>query len=142
VVGNAVVSHNSALTRPERWRAALINCGPQSLLTAFSAAEASGLTGWERDEVHVLVPRGARIKRVDEIPLVVHHVHEWDMVRRHAVQPWQRLAPALEVAAGSFDGPRPACGLLAAAVQQRLIRAASLREALEDASGYDIAGSS
>jgi hypothetical protein len=42
----------------------------------------------------------------------------------------QRLAPALLVAAATFERPRPACGLLAAAVQQRLLRADDRQTAL------------
>lgn len=44
-----------------------------------------------------------------------------------------RIAPALVVAAGSFESARPGCGLLASAVQQGLVRADSLRDALEHA---------
>ena len=133
LAGLAVVTHNSELTRRERWRATLINCGPHALLTSFSAAEAFGLSGWEREAVHVLVPRGARIRRVTEVSVVVHRARDWASVRRHAAHPWHRLAPAVVVAAGSFGTARPACGLLAAAVQQRLLRAESLELALVNA---------
>jgi len=43
------------------------------------------------------------------------------------------LAPALVLAASSFRSSRPGCGLLAAAVQQRLLRPDDLRSALRAA---------
>lgn len=44
-----------------------------------------------------------------------------------------RLGPALVIAAGDFRNPRPACGLFAAAVQQRLARPKDLLAAVADA---------
>ena len=45
----------------------------------------------------------------------------------------QRLAPAVTLAGSTFARPRPAIGILAAAVQQRLVRPSDLRSALESA---------
>jgi hypothetical protein len=133
LVGRAVVLTRGALVGPDRGEAALINCGPRAVLTAFSAAEAAGLVGWERPEVHVLVPRSARVCVVDELDMVVHRSRAWNEVACHPAARRHRLAPALIVAAASFDNARPACALLAAAVQQRLARPEHLRAALADA---------
>jgi hypothetical protein len=130
VVGRAVATTNGELTRRQGWAAALINCGPRSVLTAFTAAESFGLLGWERREIHVLVPGGARIRAVDGLPVVVHRVRDWRTVDAHPQGARQRLAPALIAAAGTFAAARSACGLLAAAVQQRLVRTDELRAAV------------
>ncbi|MDT4934175.1 MAG: hypothetical protein QOK11_2067 [Pseudonocardiales bacterium] len=43
--GRAIVLHNGAPERAELWQIALRNSGRQAVLTAFTAAEALGLTG-------------------------------------------------------------------------------------------------
>jgi len=127
-VGHAIVRHNGPLSRDDHLRVALINQGPRAVATAFTAAELFGLTGWERDEIHVLVPRGARVAQLPGVR--IHYVGRWSAAPRHAVRPLHLLAPALVVAAASFAEARPACGILAAAVQQRLLRASDLHTAL------------
>ena len=131
-VGRAIVAHNGPLTEREKWRAALINSGPRAVLTSFTAAQAHGLTGWHRNEIHVLVPGGARIHPVPALNVQVHYASSWDATERVEVRSLHALAPALLVAAGSL-APRPACGLLAAAVQQRRTSAVTLSAARERA---------
>lgn len=128
VWGKAVVLHNTAPTVEQRRHAALINCGPRAVLTSFTAAEAWGLKGWARDEVHVLAPAGTR--RPHFPGLVLHRTGRWDRADLVPVGRRHRLAAALIVAASDFDSPRPGCGLLAASVQQRLARPDELRRAL------------
>jgi hypothetical protein len=126
--GRAVVLHNGPLQPEESAEAALVNCGPRAALTGFTLAEARGLRGWHRDAIHVLVPAGARIVRPPGLALRVHWSGRWAeedvRARRHA------LEPALVLAAGTFPSARPACGLLAAGVQQRLTTADRLRGAI------------
>ena len=128
--GLAIVLHNGALSADERWRAALINCGPRSVLTSFTAAESFGLRGWEREAIHVLAPAGTRRPAVEEFAIRLHLASSWRSVDQAAGRRIQRVAPAALVAASSFPHPRPACGLLAAVVQQRLATPAQLRQAL------------
>lgn len=128
LAGSAVVLHNGALGRQQRWRAALINCGPRSLLTAFTAAQARGLAGWDRPEVHVLAPAGTAAPALTGISVRLHRVRHSDRVLAH--RGIHALAQAIPLAAGTFESVRPACGILAAAVQQRLITAAELRAGL------------
>lgn len=123
-VGTAIVLHNGPLTRSQRERVAAINCGPRAVLTSFSAASAWGLTGWERDEVHVLAPGGATNPNLPG--LVLHRTRDWDRADIAPNRRLHRLAPALLLAAAAFRSERPGCGLLAAGVQQRLVRAADL----------------
>jgi hypothetical protein len=63
-IGAAVLLHNGPPTRAQYRHVALINFGPRAVLTSFTAAEDWGLTGWERDAVHVLAPAGTRHPRL------------------------------------------------------------------------------
>lgn len=125
--GHAIALHNGPLTREQRWFVARVHGGPRALLTAFTVAEAFGLEGWRREPVDLLVPLGARRCRTSPVALTLHRVRDWDAVQRHGPAPVHRVADALLVAAASFPSGRPACGLLAAAVQQRLVTVADLR---------------
>jgi len=129
-IGKAVVTHNGELTREQRWRVGLINCGPRAVLSSFSAAEALGLTGWSREETHVLAPAGVARPHLPGQPLVLHRTTRLDPNQLMGRLRCHRIAPALVLAAASFGSPRPGCGLLAAGVQQRLPCAADLRAAV------------
>src|SRR5205823_14229128 len=61
-LGYAIVCHNGPLSRHQVWTVGRLHGGPQALLTAFTAAEACGLTRWERNVVHLLVPAGTRLR--------------------------------------------------------------------------------
>ena len=87
--------HNGPLSRRQRWRIALVHGGPRALLTAFTAAEAFGLRGWERDTVHVLAPSGTRQRRGCPLPMRLHTDSNWDHVRRHRESVLQVLPDAL-----------------------------------------------
>jgi hypothetical protein len=131
MIGTAVLLHNGAPSTPQYRRVALISCGPRSVLTSFTAAEEWGLRGWERDEVHVLAPAGTASPRLVGVRL--HRSRDWSRVDISTGRRLHRLAPALVVAAAEFRMPRPACGLFAAAVQQRLLRPRDLAVALQAA---------
>lgn len=127
--GHAIVLHNGPLTQAQRWFVARMHTGSRSALTAFTAVQALGLTGWERTEVHVLVPRGARLLTCP-VPIELHRVHDWTAVRLHPNRTIHDCSAAVLVAAGSFPTARPACGIVAAAVQQRLVGVQDLSAAL------------
>jgi hypothetical protein len=131
--GYAIALHNGPLTREQQWFVARAHGGPQALLTGFTAAEAFGLRGWQREQVDVLVPLGARCVVGSPVPLRLHRVRDWDSVQRHGQAPVHRAADALLRASATFPSPRPACGLLAAAVQQRIVSAAELSDGLDRA---------
>src|SRR5262249_6009505 len=65
--GKAIVLHNGPTDRREHEAIALINCGPRSVLTSFTGAQRWGLRGWERDDIHVLAPAGARDPRLPNV---------------------------------------------------------------------------
>lgn len=127
-VGRAIVLHNGPLTPGQCRHVAVINCGPGAQLASFTAAQAHGLTGWERPEIHILGPAGvARPPRVPEFHLVLHRTASPLSRTPDRRQP---MADALVLAAAGFASARPACGILAAGVQQRLISAGDLSAAL------------
>lgn len=130
-LGVAYVLHNGPLTRHQRWRVALLNCGPRAVLAGFTAAEALGLRGWERDLVHVLAPAGVAPPRVDGVGIRLHRTRRLRAGSVLAVRRCQLIDPALALAAGTFQRPRPAVGLVAAGVQQRLTTAFELRAEVE-----------
>lgn len=129
--GRAILLHNGAPTEEERHRIVLLNCGPRSVWTAFTALQFAGLTGWERETTHVLVPCGSRPVRLPGMPMRVHFTGAWDPAEHLAVRRLHRPADALLVAAATFHTARPACGIVCAGVQQRLVTAAMLRAAFE-----------
>lgn len=126
--GQAIVVHAGPLTPAEQRQVALLNCGPRALLTSFTSLEVDGLAGWERPETHVLAPAGVARPNLPQLPIILHRTaHPIDA---HAARRCHRPAGAALVAAGSFRNPRAACGLLAATVQQRLVRPTDLDRAL------------
>lgn len=132
--GYAIVLHNGPLTPVERWHVARLHGGRTALLTSFTAAEAAGLRGWQRDEVHVLARPGTRVSARCPVPLRLHRTHDWNAVRRMADGPVHLLSQALVVAAAELDSPRAACGIVAAAVQQRLVPPTGVKSAVLQAS--------
>lgn len=127
--GKAVVLHNGPLTARQLDRVAMVNAGPRVLLTAFTGLELLGLTGWRREARHLLVPTGARVRKLPGVPVRVHKVVKWSDVEVSARSFRIHDAPAAAVvAAGVTTRPRTACGLLAALVQQRICTVDSLRD--------------
>jgi hypothetical protein len=131
VHGRAVVLHNGPLTRQQRWNVVLISAGPRVMLTAFTALEQLGLTGWNRDEVHVLVPYGAREVSAGSIAVRTHRTRSWSLPADPTRLRCQRAPGALFTATQTVAAPRTACGLLAAAVQQRITSATEMLQYLE-----------
>jgi hypothetical protein len=132
-IGRAVVLHNGTPTPAELRTAALVVLGPRAILTAFTALEEWGLNGWEREAIHILVPRGARVTRPDGLPVRVHYTDGWNTAPMHEARRLHRPAAAALLAASTFAKPRPACGTLASTVQQRLVRPSDLVDAIDRA---------
>jgi hypothetical protein len=133
-LGAAIVLHDGPLTQVQRWRVGLINTGPRAMLAAFSAAELAGLRGWERDEVHVLAPPGSSSRLVPGLTIRLHRSRRgWPPAIDPPVLPCQPLADAVLLAAASFSSAGPGCGLLAAAIGQRVVAPTALERSLLDA---------
>lgn len=100
------------------------------MLTAFTAAEYLGLRGWERESIHVLAPLSVADPEVPELQIRLHRTRRWTAASDPRALRCQSLAPALVLAASTFESARPGCGLLAAGVQQRLTRTEALERSL------------
>lgn len=126
VGSRAVVLHSGPLPKVQLWWCALINTSGHAVLAGPTALEAAGLKGYETETIHVAVPKSARpVKQ----PGVV--VHESRRLRPSDVHPGRRppqvraAVAVVQAALWSPDAAR-ACALLAAAVQQRLVRLGEL----------------
>lgn len=120
----AVVLHNTSLTHTQRVWAAVLNAGSQGGAAAgLTAAATYGLRGYDSADVHLLLPRGARITAIAGV-----QVHFTRRPLAMAVHPSRlpamtRLERSLVDAAGWAANDRDACAILAAAVQQGLTTA-------------------
>ena len=136
-LGPTVIAlHNGPLDVAQRWSAAVLACEAPSALAARTAAQAAGLSGWETEAIHIVVPRGAKVNTlVPEVPLRVHESRRFSPGDLHPTRtpPQVTIERALVDAAVWSRRPRTACGILAAGVQQRLTTAPRLREELENA---------
>ena len=52
-----------ALTREQWWWLGILHAGPRAILGGLTAAEATGLRNWQRDEVTVLIPQQLEVGR-------------------------------------------------------------------------------
>jgi hypothetical protein len=129
-----VVLHSGELTRRQRAWVGLLHAGPEAALALATAAEAGGLRGYLEWTVHVAVPHGREVGHLDH-PLVNVRLHQTRHVSsglapgrtpaRHALP---RAVIEMASAAHSDDRTR---AVIAAAVQQRLLRPADLSRVVE-----------
>jgi len=130
-----VILHNGPLTPEQQRWAAVLTAGSRSALAERTALEVAGLRGWEDDGVHILTPRGRTAPPISEFRVVMHETRvpaggclavigdpQRTRVERSAID-----------AAGWSPRVRPACGLVAAVVQQRLSTGPRLLVALDAA---------
>jgi len=142
----AVVLHRGVLTREQGWWVGVLHGDlreitgierspelPVAALTGLSAAEAGGLAGFETRVVHIAVEHGREVEDLDD-PAVRVAVHQTRHLERSEVHPTQRPArlrlPRAVVESAShvaIQRPARARALIAAAVQQRLVRPQDLR---------------
>lgn len=132
-VGRAIVLHNGELNREQQWRAALISCGPGAVLTGLAAAQVHGLNGWATEHIDVLVAVGSLAPPVPGLSIRLHRTRRQSAPEIIAARRLHRVAPAVVLASDLMLNPRSACGLLAAAAQQRLTTALELGRAVEAA---------
>ncbi|MCB7137157.1 endonuclease domain-containing protein [Cellulosimicrobium marinum] len=129
---DVVVLHRGPLTRAARCWVAVLGAPAGAALGAWTALELRGLTGWDREPLHVVIARG---QRADRHPWLV--VHE---SRRPATGDVGVVAglPVHDVARAAVDAAawqpswRTASGLVAAVVQQRLATPAVLLAKLDE----------
>jgi hypothetical protein len=128
-----VVLHTGTLTQRQlHWAAVLAQPG-RAALAGITAATTLGLQWTPTPDVHIVVPYGSRWPALDNV--VCHISRRFSELDLHPVRtpPTVRIARALVDAASWTAAPRPAVGVLAAGVQQRLTTAERLRAELAGA---------
>lgn len=127
-VVSAVTGHLTV--RQRRWLGVL-HAGPRSMLGGLTAGARHGLTGWERDSVTVLVDDELSFEPVPGIRFFRSRRPFDLLLSPRPGIPSCHLEAALLLWA-AYDAPlRPAHGVLAAAVQQRLTTPERMREWLD-----------
>lgn len=132
-VGRTVVAaHNATLSPLQRDWAAVLSAGPTAALCGRSAAAHFGLRGWDDGSIHVLVEHGTSPAAVP-LPVKVHESRRYGPDDRHplAAPPMTPLERSVIDAAAWTATPRSACGLVVAAVQQRLTTPARLQREMK-----------
>lgn len=134
-IGTTVVaSHNGPLTPEQQRYAAVLGAGARAALCGRSAAAVQGLTGWDDGLIHVLVERGTTPPSMP-LPVKIHESRRYTPTkdRRPAgTPPMVTLDRSIIDAAAWTSRPRSACGLVIAAVQQRLSKPHRLLAQLDD----------
>ena len=133
--GGIVVAQSGPLTEFQALRIAVLWAGPGGALAGLTAASLDGLQGFtdrgpfaERP-IHVLVPVSSPPRRTrPSLPLVVHYSRLLSADDIHPLRrpPRTRMARSLVDAAAWMATDRGAQAVLAAGVQQRLVRIADL----------------
>ena len=127
-----VVAHSGPLTDEEQLWAALLAAGRDAVLGGLTAAVLDGLTGFEAPAIQLVIPAARRVRTV--LPgVVVHRSRVLGTEDVHPVRlpPRTRLARSLLDAAAWCGSDNRARALLAAGVQQRLVRADQLVDVLQ-----------
>jgi hypothetical protein len=130
-LGRAIVLHDGPVSPRQRlWVAVLTAPGP-AIITGRTAAARFGLRGFAANTIDVLVP--ATAKPVDLEGTTWRRCQTFNEVVVAPSSGPAMATPAQSIvdAARWTARPRPACGLIAAAVQQRVISARVLRDQLE-----------
>jgi hypothetical protein len=130
-----VVAQSGPLTEIQALRIAVLWAGPGGALAGLTAASLNGLQGFTDRErlterpIHVLVPASSPARRArPNLPLVVHYSRLLGADDIHPLwrPPRTRMARSLVDAAAWMATDRGAQAVLAAGVQQRLVRIADL----------------
>ncbi|MCW2598739.1 MAG: hypothetical protein JWM02_568 [Frankiales bacterium] len=132
-VGPVVIAlHNGPLTPEQQTWAAMLSAPGLVAVAGRHAASEYGLTSWDGPVPEIVVPRGHHLPALP-FPVRVHESRRFAEEDVHpARSPYRtRLERSIIDAATWTPSPRAACGLLAAAVQQRLTQAERLAVALD-----------
>lgn len=130
----AVVLHNGPLTHEQKTWVAVLSAPGLVAVAGRHAARLHGLRNWPGLEPEVVVVRGDRFPALP-FPVRVHESRRFAPQHVDAERAPSRTGVARSVidAASWSPTPRAACGLLAAAVQQRLTTASRLARELRRA---------
>jgi very-short-patch-repair endonuclease len=132
-VGTGVlVMQSGPLTETQRLWASILAAGDGAVLGGLTAARLDGLAGFEDHRIYLVIPASRQVRKA--LPGVVVH-RSWLLEARdvHPVRspPRTRVSRSIVDAAAWAATERGARAILAAGVQQRLIRAADLSALVE-----------
>jgi very-short-patch-repair endonuclease len=122
-----LVTQSGPLTEQQRLWVAVLAAGDGAVLAGLTAARLDGLTGFDETRTYLLLPASRRVRKA--LPGVV--VHRTRLLGPADVHP-ARLPPRTRIARSVVDAAawaatdRRAMAILAAGVQQRLIKTAEL----------------
>jgi hypothetical protein len=127
-----VVTHSGPLADEQILWAAVLAAGPGAVLAGLTAARLDGLTGFGDRRIHVLVPEERRVRSAG-LGMTVHRstLLRPDDVHPVRLPPRTRLARSVVDAAAWAGTDNRARAVLAAGVQQRLVRVSDLWPAVE-----------
>lgn len=130
-----IACHNGDLNEAQQLWAGVLNADSrgQAGLAAWTGAAAGGLTGWARPSHHVLVRRGTLVSPLRGVAVTLHESRRFDPVEDlhpAALPPRTRIERSVLDAGAWSTTDRGACGVVAAAVQQRLTTATRLLDVL------------
>jgi very-short-patch-repair endonuclease len=127
-----LVTQSGPMTEEQRLWAPVLAAGRGAVLAGLTAARLDGLAGFEDHRTDVLIPASRRVRQ--PLPgIAVHRSVLLEPVDVHPTRrpPRTRVGRSLVDAAAWAATDRRARAILAAGVQQRLIRAADLGAVLE-----------
>ncbi|MCU0283502.1 MAG: type IV toxin-antitoxin system AbiEi family antitoxin domain-containing protein [Candidatus Nanopelagicales bacterium] len=127
---NVFADRDGDLSVPQLRLAAVLECGPGSLLAGRSALAEAGWRGQDEEVVDLIVPRGSR-HRAGPRPRWLRMHHPEDEVRGGGTPARASVARAAVDAAAWARTPRETMFLLTSVVQQRLVTPQQLRRELE-----------
>jgi Protein of unknown function (DUF559) len=123
------VAHSGPLTADDELWVSLLWAGNGAVLAGLTAARLDGLTGFPGDRIHVLLQDSRQVRKPPPgLPVCLHRSRWLGAGDVHPAKrpPRTRIARSLADAAAWMHPDRGTQAVLAAAVQQRLVRPADL----------------
>jgi hypothetical protein len=123
------VAHSGPLTADDELWVSLLWAGNGAVLAGLTAARLDGLTGFPGDSIHVLLQDSRQVRKPPPgLPVCLHRSRWLGAGDVHPAKrpPRTRIARSLVDAAAWMHTDRGTQAVLAAAVQQRLVRPADL----------------
>lgn len=127
------VSHSGPLSHDEELWVSILWAGDGAAVAGLTAAYLDGLTGFPDDRIHVLLPDTRQVRKPPPgLSVCVHRSRSFSAGDVHPVRtpPRTRIARSLVDAASWMGTDRGAQAVLAAGIQQRLVRPADLSAVL------------
>jgi hypothetical protein len=126
---HVIVVHNGPLTHAQRLWAVDLSAPGLHAMAGLTSMQMWGVTGFETDTVHILVPRGGHVLPVADVIVEVHESRRFvgeDVVHGRSPQLVRLARGTTDAAAWSRD-IWTASRILVAPVQQRRLRSPQLR---------------